>query len=55
MLDMEYKCLGCGQLVEPGMAVRQGPGAFYGMEAHIVNIGFRCPACGHEWGFEEER
>ncbi len=33
-------------------AFRQGPGVIDGVEQHIVDIGYRCTSCGHEWGFE---
>lgn len=46
-------CPHCGKKVHNVAAVRQGlvPSDSFG-EVNIIEIGFECPECGHEWGFE---
>ena len=53
-MQSEEICPACGQ-GSPVAAVRQGRGMFYGMEMHLVEIAFRCHACGHEWGFNPDQ
>jgi transposase-like protein len=33
-------------------AVHQFEGKYYGLEAHIVDMGWKCQGCGTEFGFE---
>ena len=33
-------------------AVRQGSRVIVGQTVGIVDVGWRCPQCGYEWGFE---
>ena len=48
------KCKAEGQSTggEHQTAVHQYEGQFYGIEAHVIDVSWRCWNCGHEWGFE---
>lgn len=51
--DGARPCPACG--FSDGMnyvATRQGSGEVHGIRMGIVEFGWRCPACEHEWGFE---
>jgi len=41
-------------MVEPDSAIKQGKGNLYGIEAHIVEVAFKCPCCGGTWGFTDD-
>jgi len=47
-------CPVCRVAGEQDVAVRQGPGVLFDFPAWLVNMGFKCRVCGHEWGFETQ-
>lgn len=48
MVEEKRKCPECGKLVYPISAIRQG----LVDNINVIDVGFRCPECGKEWGFE---
>lgn len=51
-------CPKCGAQSPSGTShdtcVHQSEGTFYGIEAHLVSMGWKCCKCGYEWGFDPE-
>jgi len=47
-------CPKCGAAGEHDAAVKQYEATVWGAPAHIIDVGWACWSCGHEWGFERE-
>ena len=45
-------CPKCGAHGEHPPAVRQGVADWHGVSIGIIDFGWRCFDCKHEWGFE---
>lgn len=52
MSDEPRPCPECGFVDQHPASVRQGTGSYAGLVANIIDVGWRCRQCGHEWGFE---
>jgi hypothetical protein len=50
--DEAHPCPECGYIAVHNVAVRSGKRVVYKMSVGVVDVGWHCKKCGHEWGFE---
>lgn len=48
MKEKKRRCPECGKFVYPLATIRQG----LVKDINMIDVGFKCPECGKEWGFE---
>ena len=50
--DEPRACPKCGTVAVHHAAIRQGKGYVGDVRVSVVEFGWECVKCGHEWGFE---
>ena len=50
--NQQINCPKCGKLVYPNAVTKQGSARMFENIVNIIDVGYGCPECGHEWGYE---